>query len=415
MGTTAVEPVAAPAPAGAPAPVTPPPAPVTPEPKAPETAPKEGPALNRREARQQMLERAKEKAPVALAKPPVSAPAATPVADPAMPAEAAAVPVAPAAIPEVQKFEVVLPADHPSARGKERTVKFDNQADAEAMKSMLNATFIRAKELEAAQTKADAYELSQLREETKRTTLAKYRETPAFKEAEERNRQIQQAEVDGTIPKGSAARDWQITVAEFEKVVDAAVNEVVAKREDAKTDAAAESWIDEAYQRADGRIPDLVRALPGYRGWFEQAIKSFNSELGLGHIQIPEASDGHEEFRQFLAGVLSRQGDVQKALQLIELRKTEATAAAKAAEDTRARELKAATDKAVEDFKKSTAAQRTQAPPHPLGNLNAPRTAPPTGEPASQDGRPAPASGDQNLRREGREAARQRARERFGG
>lgn len=410
MGTTAVEPVAAPA--GAPAPAV---APATPEPKAPETtpAPKDAPALNRRDARQQMLDRAKEKAPAALAKPatPAAAAPATP-AEPAKPAEAAA-PAAPAAIPEPQKWLVTLPADHPAARGKERVVSFDNQADAEAMKSMLNATFIRAKELETAQAKADAYELSQLREETKRTTLAKYRETPAFKEAEERNRLIQQAEVEGTVPKGTAARDWQITVAEFEKVVDAAVSEVVAKREEGKTDAAADAWIDEAYRKADGRIPDLVRALPGYRDWFEQAIKSFNSELGLGHIQIPEASDGHEEFRQFLAGVLARQGDVQKALQLIEQRKNEATTAAKAAGETREREMKAAADKAVEDFKRSTADKRTQAPPHPLGNLNAPRTAPPTGDPAAPNGRPTPAEGEQNLRREGRAAAQQRARERL--
>lgn len=410
MGTTAVEPVAAPAGAPAPAPA----APVTPEPKAPETAAKPNEALDRRGARQQMLERARTKVPEAKPAATPTPVAATPVADPAKSAEAAA-PVAPAVIPEPQKFEVVIPADHPAARGKLGGLKytFDNQEQADAMKAMLNATYVRPKELEAAQAKADAYELSQLREETKRTTLARYRETPAFKEAEERNRQIQQAEIDGAVPKGSAQRDWQVTLGEFEKVLDVAVQEVVAKREEGKTDAAAEAWIDEAYRKADGRIPDLVRALPGYRGWFEQAIKSFNSELGLGHIQIPDASDGHEEFRQFLAGVLARQGDVQKALQLIEMRKTEGVAAQKAATEARERELKAAVTAGVEEFKKSTAAQRTQAPPHPLGNLNAPRTAPPTGDPVPPAGRQPPAEGEQNLRREGRNAAMQRARERL--
>ena len=221
-------------------------------------------------------------------------------------------------------------------------------------------------------------------------------------------------EIKNSFGQAEADAYWRGVNADLENLANEEYETRIGQVEQTRIRDAAVAWKNEAWANVN-TMPKMIREMQVFPQLFEQAVESFNEELRLGHYEgrVRSAEDAHREFMRFFNGRVLAQPEVTRLYKALKDKEASdrTAAAAKAAED--ARKLQKVKDDAVEEFKKQVAANRTEAPPHPLGNLAAAsRDRLPAGsEAAAETAANVPVS---QLRKDAKAASRQLARQRFG-
>ena len=405
----------APAPAAAPEPVAPAPAaaPITeaaPPPTAPAPEPTPVAPMSRAEAKRGMHE-ARAQRETAAAKVDDTAPAAPAEATPAAPAAPAApgteTKPADAAAPAAA-IRVPIPEGHPLRDSGRTYIEVTSAEDERAVRASLNSHTRRA-EVERLEAENADLRKKQIEREARDAATNKWVNRPEYQVAVEKYKEIKE-----TVGQAEASAYWRGVNEEFARIETEEIATRTAAVEQADIDRAAEHWKGEAWQNVS-TLPESIRNLPGFSQWFEHAYEAFEAELGLNHYpEVKTADDAHKAFVRFFGARINGRPEVIAAYRsgITSEEANRTAAAAKAAEQTR-REEQIKRD-AVEEYKRTIAAQRTTvAPPHPLGNLNGAgrESTPGTGEAAA----PAADLSPSALRRQARQGAREDARRRLGG
>lgn len=414
------------APAGTPAAT--PAAPATPA-LAPAGAPKKAttPLLSRQEAKAAAAELARARmAPVTPATPEVKVgetPAA--VTTPALvvdttttPAPAVTTPaITPSVTQTVGGIKIPLDPNHPAIGGRKVTeITVSSPAEEQVVRAMLNGTYTRRQEVEALQKQIREFEAerSELqRKVIERETLASARSeweaTPHYQASLAKYYEIQKAHGDD-----AAAYFWRGAQADFQKGAQQRVEAKLSEVQAQDLDRAGRMWASAAKVNADTQLPEVVRTMPEYGQWVDQAIIAFNSELEHGHLpSVVDAESMHAAFIPFLQARLLAQPTVRtKLTEARTQREREAQAAAEAAAKAE-RDKKAIEDAAIARYLKEQADKRAANPPNPLANVAAASRANVSTTVGSEPEVTAPTTAYQ-AKRTAREVARQMAKQRFG-
>lgn len=414
------EPAAAPA---APvAPVVEPQAPAAPPPAAPPTSTT---PLSKREARQALRDDRAKAPPAATAPAPVEEPApaapapAAPAPAPEPPAPVPA-PAAPAPAPAPTAIRIEIPANHPLRESGVQFFTATSEAEARSLRGLLNGTYTRRQELEDRNAKIQALQEQVVRFEADKTAQEKWQTSAEYAAARKRFGTLQQLETDGTLDAGTAEAFWKGIQEDYHKLSTAEFESRWSTIQAENLKAAGEAWRLSAWDRvtAGDVIPAVITQLPNYPRWFDQAVQSFDKELELGHfphLRPGDAEGMHKEFIDFFQARLIRVPDVRTAVKTAEERKTQDSQVAVTEAAAKQRERELIEQAAIERYKRETASQRSQMPPHPLGNL------PSAGRERVPEGAPQPGSDDlaklpvTDLRRRLRLGAREEARRLLGG
>ena len=381
------------------APITPA---VTPTPEAPVvTEP-----LSRKDAKRGLHEDLRTKAEAPAETPVVVAPESQPT-DAVIP-EA---PVVPVAAPAAPAFTIVpIPEGHPLREmGMTEFVARSAQEERGA-RAAINS-YVRRNQVSTLEAQVHQFQQEKVEREARDAAMQKWTGRPEYAAIMEKANEIRDAfgeDVANQFLRGQNA--------DFEKVAQQEYAERMGAVESERVQQMAQAWKQEAWQNVS-TLPAAIRELPSYSQEFEKAVQSFDSELALGHFPDIKPGDGdamHRAFMQFFSSRLTTLPEVVQVYRSLGERDVQArtAAAAKAAEEQR-RIDKIRTD-AVEEFKRQSAATRTQTPTNPLANLGAvSRDRLPAGSeaaiPAAEDLSP------NQLRKALRNGAREDMRRRLGG
>jgi hypothetical protein len=276
-----------------------------------------------------------------------------------------------------------------------------------AVRAALNSYVRRA---EVAQRDSIIAELQrkQVERDARDAAQQKWMDDPKYQAAVQRYTEIKESFGD------EAASDyWRGIQGSLEQLTRQEYDERWDKVQQETAQRAGEAWKGEAWLNAN-QLPESIRTLPRFGGWFETAVQSFNAEIEMGHYpQLQTADDLHKEFVRFFSSRLTKEPDVVAVYRSLNDRENQqrTAAAAKAAEEER-RIAKIKQD-AIDEYKRQAGQRRTQAPPHPLGNLSGTARSPvPAGSEAAE---PAADLSPNQLKKSLRSAAREDARRRFGG
>jgi len=393
-----VVPAVAPVPAPVVAPVAEPVAPAKPE----------GP-LTRREAQQRMVEKMKGRATPAEAAAPV-VDAAAPVAAPTGPV----LDVAPVALPaaaapaEPQPVRVPIPAGHPMREMGVESLTANSPQEERALRAALNS-YVRRNEVTTLQAQLQQLQAEKVERDGREAARKAWQADPKYAATMARAQEIRE-----TYGDADAEQFLRGLNADFDQMAKQEIDQRMGQVRAQEVERATEAWTQEAWQNASA-LPESIRTIPVFGQAFQDAVHSFNAELELGHFpQVQTAEQAHKAFMQFFNTRLTALPEVVAVYRSLGARQEQArtAAAAKAAEEQR--RIDKIKQDAVEEYKRIEGEKRGQAaPPHPLGNLAAaaPRVPAVAGSEAAVPAANVPVN---QLRRDGRAAAAQRARERFG-
>jgi hypothetical protein len=347
-------------------------------------------------------------------------PAATAEVEPAAEPEATPEPEAraePEEKSEAQTIQIDIPKEHPVSSMGVPALKADTPQEERVIRALINGTYVRRQELKTAQDENQTLtgQLAAEREkrvmyEAAKAVEEKWRGTPEYAAAAERYDQIKDQ-----VSQEAADDYWKGVLNNLSQMTDAEYKERMTVIHSEDQERESQKFIREAHNRAMGLAPHITN-LPEFNKWFENAIRSFDSEMELGHFpQVTNRAEMHDAFMRFFQNRLVGEPAVQAAVREAKATKTtEPSAADEAAKAAAEREREEAiAKKAVEDYKKGVADNRREKPPHPLGNLaSASRDRVSQGSEAGET--PEPQNVHQ-LRKAAKQRARERARHHLGG
>ena len=321
------------------------------------------------------------------------------------PTGGAVAPVAPVAPKPPQPIRIPVPEGHPI---REMGVEFftaHSPQEERALRASLNS-YTRRNEVVTLQAKVDDYARKEAEREAREAAQQKWTARPEYKAVMARYQEIKDS-----FGEADAEQYLRGFNADFEQLAAEETQQRMSQIDEQNIQQAAEGWKNEALANVT-TLPEAIRRLPAFSQWFEQAVHSFNAEIELGHYpQLKTAEGLHKEFMRFFSSRLTKEPDVVGVYRALGARETEARTAAAARAAEGQRRIEKIKQDAVEEFKKSVAAKHTGAPPHPLGNLGPSRDRMPAGSEAAEPAANVPVN---QLRRDAKAAARERARQRFG-
>jgi hypothetical protein len=291
--------------------------------------------------------------------------------------------------------------------GEEQFVATSPQQE-RALRAALNS-YVRRAQLDTAITENAALKAEKVEREAREAARQTWQSDPKYAEMMGKAQELRE-----TYGDAIAEQFLRGFNADFDQMAQKEIDQRMGEVRNQETAHAVDAWTQEAWSNASS-LPEAIRTLPTFGKAFQDAVESFDSEMALGHFpQVQNAEQAHREFMRFFGARLTAQPDVVAVYRSLGQREEQkrTAAAAKAAEGQR--RLDQIKLQAVEEYKKHEAEKRGQAPPHPLGNLAA---APVARVPAAVGPEAAVVAANvpvSQLRREGRAAAAQRARERFG-
>lgn len=294
---------------------------------------------------------------------------------------------APAAL-EQSHVRVEIGADHFLRQNGRDAISVASEADAQLVKTLLNATGARRRDVEQIQTRLDSAlkelaEAKQHRVENDTTAQAqrRFQSTPEYKAKTEKYVRLAELENAGDLPAGTAKDFWDGVNAEFQAFL---AGEVGKSREALAEEIAAQEetelgmqFANEAWERASGRVPDFIRNMADYPRWFENAWIAFDGEVERGaYPQLrPGDREGiHTAFARYLAARLISEPAVVEAHRQNGERDRE-QAAAKVGTEAAARTQRQAAEaerlrkEGADQLRRESAQKRATTPPHPMGNL----------------------------------------------
>ena len=319
-------------------------------------------------------------------------------------------PVAAPVASTLTPIRIPIPDGHPMRSTGVDAITVSSPQEERAVRAAINS-YARRNENESLKTQLHQLQQEKVEREARDAAMQKWTGRPEYAAIMEKANEIRDAfgeDVANQFLRGQNA--------DFEKVAQQEYADRMGAVESERVQQMAQAWKQEAWQNVS-TLPAAIRELPSYSQEFEKAVQSFDSELALGHFPDIKPGDGdamHRAFMQFFSSRLTTLPEVVQVYRSLGERETQArtAAAAKAAEDQR-RIDKIRTD-AVEEFKRQSAATRTQTPTNPLANLGAvSRDRLPAGSeaaiPAAEDLSP------NQLRKALRNGAREDMRRRLGG
>lgn len=315
-------------------------------------------------------------------------------------------PAAPPTATTPSLIVIPVPEGHPLREMGVTELVARNAQEERAQRATINS-YTRRQEVAALQAKVNEYELGRVEQEARDAAMQKWMARPEYETNLTRYQEIKDA-----FGEPEAEAWWRGVNAEFDRVAQQEFDTRMGVVDQQRVEQAATAWKTEAWSNVS-TLPAALRQLPVFSKVFEESVPSFDAELRLGHYpQVQTAEDMHREFGRFFQGRLVMQPEVKAAYAALNERETQGrtAAAAKAAEDQR--QLERIKQEAVEEWKRQEATKATATPPHPLGNLAAvSRDHMPVGSEAAEPAANVPVN---QLRRDARAAAVQRAKQRFG-
>ena len=268
---------------------------------------------------------------------------------------------------------------HPVAEMGQAAITVANEAQAEALRALMNGTYTRHAELKdrddrIAELRGKLAERNEsiVRRESQEAAATKYQNLPAYQRHVEKYKEIHEM-----VDAESASAYWNSPHVQNE--LGAIENEEYEYRMAsvrAESDAAeGERWANDALSAARSTIPTDIVELPEFQGVFNDTVMSFDAEFGRGmHAGLDTPEKAHEHFAEKLRREVVNQPAIKTFLQgRIDARA--AKEAASSASDSAARErataatIQSERSTAVSEARQDAANTRTSNPPHPLGTL----------------------------------------------
>jgi len=397
--------------------------PATPE--VPEETPSEEPSkpLTKQEARQALQEdRAKEQKSAEETTEEPETPATDTAAEEGTTTEEAEKPSETETETAAKPIEIKIGDDHPVRKMGLESLTANSEHEERVIRALINGTYARRQDLAQAQSENATLreELrgereQRIRREATDTVSQNWRSTPEYKAAYEQFQEIKESigqEQADTFWRGVETNLRSLTDQEYKTRMEAVATEDQARQARAFGEAA---W------RQANELPEHIRTLTGFQGWFNEELASFGTAMTMGrYAELERIEDPVERteklqdaFRKFLGSRLIREPEVTAAYQKIKAEEARQNKDASATAEAAERERKAIADKAVDQFKKSIADNRAETPPHPLGNLGSgvPRESDSQG--SSDDGKSLVNQSAHELKREQKRLAREDTRKRF--
>lgn len=376
-----------------------------------EPAPPTEERLTRREAKRGLHQ---DRAAAAAAAPVVEpaapeVPGALPAAaEPALVLPSAPAGLAPTPTPMPAGIRVPIPEGHAIREMGVDSITVTSPQQERAVRAALNS-YVRRQEVAVLQTQLQQAQQALVEREARETATTRWTSRPEYQAAIDRYNEIKEA-----FGEEAGEQYWRGVNSEFDRVAQGEYEQRMSQVRAQQAEQVAQGWKQEAWANVN-TLPESLRRLPSYGQWFEDAVHSFNAEIELGHYpNLNGADDLHREFLRFFSTRLTAQPEVAGLYQAVTQREFQARTAAAARAAEQQRQLEQIRQAAIEGYKKQVADKRIQAPPHPLGNLNAvSRDRAPAGSEAAE---PLAAElSPSQFKKSLRTAAREDARRRFGG
>jgi len=268
---------------------------------------------------------------------------------------------------------------HPVAEMGQAAITVANEAQAEALRALMNGTYTRHAELKQrddriAELRGKLAERNEsiVRREAQEAAATKYQNLPAYQRHVEKYKEIHEM-----VDAESASAYWNSPHVQNE--LGAIENEEYEYRMAsvrAESDAAeGERWANDALVAARSTIPKDIVELPEFQGVFNDTVMSFDAEFGRGmHESIDTPEKAHEYFAEKLRREVVNQPAIKSFLQArIDAR--EAKEAASGVADSAAQQRSTAAtiqserNAAVSEARQAATDTRNNIPPHPLGTL----------------------------------------------
>jgi hypothetical protein len=268
---------------------------------------------------------------------------------------------------------------HPVAEMGQAAITVANEAQAEALRALMNGTYTRHAELKdrddrIAELRGKLAERNEsiVRRESQEAAATKYQNLPAYQRHVEKYKEIHEM-----VDAESASAYWNSPHVQQElgTIEEQEYQSRMAPLR-AEADAAeGQRWANDALSAAQSTIPSDIVALPEFQGVFNDTVMSFDAEFGRGmHAALDTPEKAHEHFAEKLRREVVNQPAIKAFLQgRIDARA--AKEAASSASDSAARErataatIQSERSTAVSEARQDAANTRTSNPPHPLGTL----------------------------------------------
>ena len=268
---------------------------------------------------------------------------------------------------------------HPVAEMGQSAITVANEAQAEALRALMNGTYTRHAELKQRddriselQGKLAARNESIVRREAQEAAAGKFQDLPAYQRHVEKYKEIHEM-----VDAESATAYWNSPHVQTElSTIEEAEYQSRMVQVHAESDAAeGQRWANDALSAAQSTIPADIVALPEFQGVFTDTVLSFDAEFGRGmHAGLDTPEKAHEHFAEKLRREVVNQPAIKTFLQgRIDARaaKEAASGVANSAAQKRstAATIQSERTAAVTEARRSATDMRNNIPPHPLGTL----------------------------------------------
>ena len=268
---------------------------------------------------------------------------------------------------------------HPVAEMGQAAITVANEAQAEALRALMNGTYTRHAELKQRDDRINELQgkLAErneniVRREAQEAAANKFQDLPAYQRHVEKYKEIQEM-----VDAESASAYWNSPHVQTElTAIEDAEYESRMVHVRAESDAAeGQRWANDALTAAQSTIPADIVALPEFQGEFTDTVLSFDAEFGRGmHQALDTPEKAHEYFAEKLRREVVNQPAIKSFLQRRIDARTANDAVSGAVNSEAQRRSAAATIQsertaAVTEARQSATDMRNNIPPHPLGTL----------------------------------------------
>ena len=268
---------------------------------------------------------------------------------------------------------------HPVAEMGQAAITVQNEAQAEALRALMNGTYTRHAELKErddriAELRGEIAKRDEslVRREAQEAAATRYQTLPAYQRHVEKYKEIHEM-----VDAESATAYWNSphVQQELTAIEDAEYESRMASVR-AEADAAeGQRWANDALAQAHATIPEEIVAMPEFQGVFTDTVMSFDAEFGRGmHKDLDTPEKAHEHFAEKLRREVVNQPAIKALLQKRIDARAANTAASSAADSAAQKRATAATieserNAAVWEARQAATDARNNIPPHPLGTL----------------------------------------------
>lgn len=261
-------------------------------------------------------------------------------------------------------FRVEVDADHPVTGMGEAVIDTASEGQARVVRALLNGTYNRRQEVANLEGELAKAEETIARMESATAAQSKWQGTPEYQKAVEEFHNIKES-----VGDDAASRYWKGQMATLEEMESAEYKTRMASAMVARNKRSGDAWKAQAFQNTQV-LPQHIRELPQFKGYFTSALESFDAELKLGHHpDVKNTEQMHTAFRTFFGQRLARQPDVIALMRATAAGKHKAAAAKVVDAETAKKATEAAAAAAVQEFKEEVATKRIDTPPNPLGAI----------------------------------------------